>query len=486
MSEKNLTPESVFNCFAKVNAVPRPSKKEEKMIDFLVNFGRGLGLETLCDETGNVLIRKPATPGMENRKTLVLQSHMDMVCEKNADVQFDFQKDAIQTYVDGEWMKARGTTLGADDGIGVAMEMAILESTDIVHGPIECLFTRDEETGLTGAEGMKPGFMQGDMLVNLDSEDEGEIFVSCAGGCRTFIQLPYQLEALPDGMFTFSLKIKGLNGGHSGDDIDKKRANANKLLARFLYIAQKKFDLRLVDIQAGGLHNAIPREASCVCAAPMSSKEQIRVEWNLFSAAVEEEYSVTERSMQFLLESEDSAKEAMDKASSCRLITALQAVDNGVYAICQDIDMVETSSNLASIRMNRETKTVDINSSQRSSIYSARVNMANTVAAVFELAGAKVNVGEGYPGWKMNPKSEILKIAVEQYKKLFGKEPKVRGIHAGLECGLFSEKYPGMDMISVGPTLRGVHSPDEKLLIPTVQMVWDHLLAILKNVPQKN
>ena len=456
------------------------------MIEFLMNFGRSLGLETLCDETGNVLIRKPATSGMEERKTLVLQSHMDMVCEKNADVQFDFQKDAIQTYVDGEWMKARGTTLGADDGIGVAMEMAVLESTDIVHGPIECLFTRDEETGLTGAEGMKAGFMQGDMLVNLDSEDEGEIFVSCAGGCRTFIQLPYQLEPLPEGMFTFSLKINGLNGGHSGDDIDKKRANANKLLARFLYVAQKKFDLRLVDIQAGGLHNAIPREAGWVCAGPMSSKEQIRVEWNLFGAAVEEEYSVTERSMQFLLESEDCASEAIDKETSRRLITALQAVDNGVYAMCQDIDMVETSSNLASIRMNHETKTIDINSSQRSSIYSARVNMANTVAAVFELAGAKVNIGEGYPGWKMNPKSEILKIAVEQYKKLFGKEPKVRGIHAGLECGLFSEKYPGMDMISMGPTLRGVHSPDEKLLIPTVQMVWDHLLAIMKNVPQKN
>ena len=234
------------------------------MIEFLVNFGRSLGLETLCDETGNVLIRKPATSGMEDRKTLVLQSHMDMVCEKNADVQFDFQKDAIQTYVDGEWMKARGTTLGADDGIGVAMEMAVLESTDIVHGPIECLFTRDEETGLTGAEGMKAGFMQGDMLVNLDSEDEGEIFVSCAGGCRTFIQLPYQLEPLPEGMFTFSLKINGLNGGHSGDDIDKKRANANKLLARFLYVAQKKFDLRLVDIQAGGLHNAIPRDGMFV------------------------------------------------------------------------------------------------------------------------------------------------------------------------------------------------------------------------------
>ena len=486
MKEISLKPALVFDCFAKVNAVPRPSKKEERMIEFLVNFGKGLGLETFCDEVGNVLIRKPATPGMENRKTLILQSHMDMVCEKNNGVDFDFQKDAIQTYIDGEWMKAKGTTLGADDGIGVAMEMAVLQSQDIEHGPLECLFTRDEETGLTGAEGMKPGFMQGDMLVNLDSEDEGEIFVSCAGGCRTAIQMPYTPEPMPQGMFCFSLKIKGLTGGHSGDDIDKKRANANKLLARFLYSTQKKFDLRLADIQAGGIHNAIPREASCVCAIPSSGKEQIRIDWNLFAAAVEEEYSVTEKTMEFILESEDTPAEVMDKATSTRLITALQAVDNGVFAFCQDIELVETSSNLASIRMNHDAKVVDINSSQRSSIFSARQNMANTIAAVFELAGAKVEIGEGYPGWKMNPKSEILKIAVEQYVRLFGHEPKVRGIHAGLECGLFSEKYPHLDMISMGPTLRGVHSPDERLLISTVQMVWDHLLAIMKNVPIRN
>ena len=486
MSEIKLKPECVFNCFAQVNTVPRPSKKEERMIEFLMNFGKSLGLETLRDETGNVLIRKPATPGMENRRTLVLQSHMDMVCEKNADVAFDFQKDAIQTYVDGEWMKARGTTLGADDGIGVAMEMAILQSTDIKHGPIECLFTRDEETGLTGAEGLEAGFMKGDLLVNLDSEDEGEIFVSCVGGCRTFIEMDYKAEAIPEGMFFFSLVIKGLQGGHSGDDIDKKRANANKLLVRFLYSAMKKYDLHLVDIQAGGLHNAIPREARCLCAIPMKDKEQIRVDWNLYSADVQEEFSVTEPAMEFLLDSEDDvAPQAMDQSSSRRMITALQAVDNGVYAMCQDIEMVETSSNLASIHMRPERQVVEINSSQRSSIYSARLNMANTVAAAFELAGARVDIGEGYPGWKMNPRSEILRIAVEQYVRRFGKEPKVRVIHAGLECGLFSEKYPGMDMISMGPTLRGVHSPDERLLIPTVQMVWDHLLAIMENVPAK-
>lgn len=481
----NLQPSDVFKCFAQVNQIPRPSKKEEQMIDFLLDFGKKLNHETRRDEAGNVIICKPATPGMEDRQTIVLQSHMDMVCEKNKDVDFDFTKDAIQTYVDGEWMKAKGTTLGADDGIGVAMEMALLESTDIKHGPLECVFTRDEETGLTGAEGMQSDFMSGRLLINLDSEDVGEIFVSCAGGCRTFAQFDYEEEAMPEGFFTFSLAIKGLTGGHSGDDIDKKRANANKLLARFLYLSQQKYDLRLVDIQAGGLHNAIPREAWCLCAIPTKYKESITVDWNLFQADVEEEYSVTEKSMRFILESETPAATAINKDCSQRLIKALQAVDNGVYAVCQDLDLVETSSNLASIHKVPETKTIDVNSSQRSSIYSARINMANTFAAVFELAGAKVNIGEGYPGWKMNPNSEILRIAVEQHKKLFKKEPIVRGIHAGLECGLFSEKFPGMDMISMGPTLRGVHSPDEKLHIPTVQMVWDHLLAILENAPKK-
>ncbi|MBQ2301292.1 MAG: aminoacyl-histidine dipeptidase [Bacteroidaceae bacterium] len=485
MNEMNLQPSDVFKCFAQVNQIPRPSKKEEQMIDFLLDFGKKLNLETRRDDAGNVIICKPATPGMEDRQTIVLQSHMDMVCEKNKDVDFDFTKDAIQTYVDGEWMKAKGTTLGADDGIGVAMEMALLESTDIKHGPLECVFTRDEETGLTGAEGMQSDFMSGRLLINLDSEDVGEIFVSCAGGCRTFAQFDYEEEAIPEGFFTFSLAIKGLTGGHSGDDIDKKRANANKLLARFLYLSQQKYDLRLVDIQAGGLHNAIPREAWCLCAIPTKYKESVTVDWNLFQADVEEEYSVTEKSMRFILESETPAATAINKDCSQRLIKALQAVDNGVYAVCQDLDLVETSSNLASIHKVPETKTIDVNSSQRSSIYSARINMANTFAAVFELAGAKVDIGEGYPGWKMNPNSEILRIAVEQHKKLFKKEPIVRGIHAGLECGLFSEKFPGMDMISMGPTLRGVHSPDEKLHIPTVQMVWDHLLAILENAPKK-
>ena len=481
MEKIELKPALVFEMFARINAVPRPSKREEKMIDFLRNFGESLALETKVDETGNVLIRKPATPGMEHKPTIILQSHMDMVCEKNNDVDFDFDRDAIQTYVDGEWMKAKGTTLGADDGIGCAMEMAILADDSIKHGPLECVFTRDEETGLTGAEGMKPGFMTGQMLINLDSEDEGELFVSCAGGCRTEATFRFTPEAAPEGFFFLQLTIKGLTGGHSGDDIDKKRANANKLLARYLYDGMKEWGLRLSDIQAGGLHNAIPREATCLVALPNKYKEQARVKWNIFAAEVQEEFCSTEPTMEFLLESAEPAATVLPADVSCRLITALQAVDNGVYAMSQDIALVETSSNLASIKQT-EPGVIRINSSQRSSLLSNRHNMAHTVAAVFELAGAEVVIGEGYPGWAMNPKSEILRIAREQYVRLFQKEPVVRGIHAGLECGLFSEKYPGLDMVSFGPTLRGVHSPDERLLIPTVDMVWRHLLAILENV----
>lgn len=485
MNKVELKPASVFKSFEKINHVPRPSKKEEKMIEFLVDFGKKMQLETKVDECGNVLIRKSATAGMENRKTVILQSHMDMVCEKNQDVEFDFTCDAIQTEIDGEWMRAKGTTLGADDGIGIAMQMALLEAEDIVHGPIECVFTRDEETGLSGAFAMTSDFMSGDILLNLDSEDEGQIFVSCAGGAGTKAVFHCQQIDAPQGFFFFELKVKGLTGGHSGDDINKQRANANKILARFLYNSMHKYDFYLCDIQAGGLHNAIPREAAAVCAIPMADKENIRVDWNLFAADVEEEFSVTEKSIQFLLQSETPLAHAIDRNTTRNLVTALQAVHNGVQAMCQDIDLVETSSNLASIRLQKEENCIVVITSQRSSILSARHHMSNTVKSVFELAGADVTVGEGYPGWKMNPKSEILKIAVNTYKDLFAKEPNVLGIHAGLECGLFSEKYPGLDMISFGPTLRGVHSPDERLLIPTVQMVWDHLLAILKNIPVK-
>lgn len=482
MSEKErLQPGIVFDCFAEVNKIPRPSKREERMIAFLEKFGKDLGLETLVDETGNVIIRKPATKGHEHCKTVVLQSHMDMVCEPS-DGSFDFEHNPIETYVDGEWMKARGTTLGADDGIGVAMQMAILKSDDVEHGPLECVFTRDEETGLTGAEGMKPGFMTGDYLINLDSEDEGQIFVSCAGGVRTVAEYDYTEEEIPAGYYFFRVDVKGLTGGHSGDDINKKRANANKLLVRFLCDEMEKYDLRLVNIQSGGLHNAIPREGYAVCAVPMQYKENVRVDLNVYIVVVEEEYSATEPNFQMTLESVPAANTAIERATARRMLLSLRAVHNGVFAMCQDLDwLVETSSNLASIR--REPGKVVVNTSQRSSVSSARENMSATVRAAFELGGARAETNEGYPGWKMNPNSEILRIARESYVRLFGKEPKVLAIHAGLECGLFSEKYPHLDMISVGPTLRGVHSPDERLLIPTVRMVWDHLLDILKNIP---
>ena len=482
MNKNELKPARVFEQFAKINEIPRPSKHEEQMIEYLKSFGESRGLETLVDETGNVIIRKPATPGYENKDTIILQSHMDMVCEKLVDVDFDFNKDAIQTYIDGEWLCAKGTTLGADDGIGCAIELAILDSDDIEHGPLECVFTRDEETGLTGAEGMKSGFMKGDMLINLDSEDEGQIFVSCAGGRNTTATFHFEREAAPEGWFFVKASLKGLTGGHSGDDINKKRANALKVLSRFLYQTQERYGLRLVSFNAGKLHNAIPRDGIIVFGVPFDKKEDVRVDWNVFTSLVEEEYHVTEKNMQFDMESADAAP-VLPQDVSTRIVQALQAVDNGVFAMCQDEEiswLVETSNNVASV----ETKENEIKvvASQRSNVMSALDNQAATIKAVFQLAGAEVVQGEGYPAWKMNPNSKMTALAVESYKKLFGKAPKVLGIHAGLECGLFSEKYPNLDMVSFGPTLRGVHSPDERLLIPTVQMVWDHLLDILKNV----
>ncbi len=476
-----LVPQSVFECFAEINRIPRPSKREEKMIAFLRQFGESLGLETVVDETGNVLIRKPATKGYENYPTVILQSHMDMVCEKAADKVIDFDNDPIETYVDGEWLRAKGTTLGADDGIGVAMQMALLKSNDIEHGPIECVFTRDEETGLTGAAGMKTGFMTGRYLINLDSEDEGQIFVSCAGGARTEAFFAWKEEEIPANYYFFKVCVGGLTGGHSGDDINKRRANANKVLVRFLCDELAKCDLRLVDFQSGGLHNAIPRDGYAVCAVPMAFKEQVRVDLNTYCAEMREEFSKTEPNLFVEMETADAVSTGMNKADADRMLRSLYVVHNGIYEMDQDLDwLVQTSSNLASIH--KEGNEVKVTTSQRSSIVAARDNMCAIVRAAFEMGGARTDTNEGYPGWKLNPDSELLKVAVESYERVFGKSPKILAIHAGLECGLFSEKYPEIDMISFGPTLRGVHSPDECLLIPTVQMVWDHLLDLLKNI----
>ena len=482
MSNVELKPACVFEQFAEINKIPRPSKREEKMIEYLRNFGESHGLDTQVDETGNVIIRKPATKGMENRHTVILQSHMDMVCDKLVDVEFDFDKDAIQTYVDGEWLRAKGTTLGADDGIGCAIELAVLVSNDIEHGPIECVFTRDEETQLTGASGMKAGFMTGNYLINLDSEDEGQIFVSCAGGRSTVATFNFKREAAPAGFFFMEASIKGLVGGHSGDDIDKKRANAIKILARFLYMQQNKLDLRLAQWNSGKMHNAIPRDGKIIFAVPADKKDEVMADWNIFTKQVEDEYHVTDTNMVWAMASAD-AQAVMPKATSTNLIRAIQAVDNGVFAMCQDealAYMVETSSNTASVQ-SEEDKVVIV-ASQRSNVMSNLDNMCNSVKAVYELAGAEVIQNDGYPAWKMNPNSKLVEVARETYKQLFGKEPIVKGIHAGLECGLFSERYPELDMISFGPTLRYVHTPDECLHIPTVQMVWDHLMAILKNI----
>ena len=483
MNKNELKPASVFEQFAKINSIPRPSKREEKMIEYLRQWGESHGLDTKVDETGNVIIRKPATKGYEDRKTVILQSHMDMVCDKLVDVEFDFDKDAIQTYVDGEWLRAKGTTLGADDGIGCAIELAILEADDIEHGPLECVFTRDEETGLSGAEGMKAGFMTGDYLINLDSEDEGEIFVSCAGGRNTTARFTFLREEAPEGSFFLKAQLKGLTGGHSGDDINKKRANAIKLLGRFLFQTLSRYEgVRLAQFHSGKLHNAIPRDGLFVIAVPNAVKENVKADWNVFAAQVEDEFHVTDTQMVWSMESAD-AEPVIDAEVARRFIYALQAVDNGVYAICQDPalnGMVETSSNIAAVHSSETEMTVL--SSQRSNVMSNLDNMCATIRATFQLAGAEAWSSDGYPAWKMRAESHLRDTVVACYKELFGKDPVVRGIHAGLECGLFSERYPQLDMVSFGPTLRDVHTPDERLLIPTVQMVWNHLLLVLKTI----
>ena len=485
MNKSNLKPACVFEHFARINEIPRPSKREEKMIEYLKNWGESHNLDTKVDKTGNVIIRKPATPGYEDRKTVILQSHMDMVCDKLVDVDFDFDNDPIQTYVDGEWLTAKGTTLGADDGIGCAMELAILDSNDIEHGPLECVFTRDEETQLTGASGMEAGFMTGDMLINLDSEDEGQIFVSCAGGRSTFATFYVTREDAPEGFFFIEGSIKGLTGGHSGDDIDKKRGNAIKILARFLYNEMQKMPVMLAQFNSGKMHNAIPRDGRFVIAVPSAEKETVRVDWNVFISQVEEEFHVSDTQIVAQMQSADAQK-VITASDTARFVRALQAVVNGVFAMCQDealASMVETSSNIASIVT--EENEIKVVSSQRSNVMSNLDNQCNTVKALFELAGAKVEQNDGYPAWKMNPNSKLTKAVVDCYTRLFGKEPIVRGIHAGLECGLFSERYPNLDMVSFGPTLRFVHTPEERIHIPSVQMVWDHLLAVLKEIPKK-
>ena len=485
MEKLKLQPQMVFDYFLQLCEIPHGSKNEAAISKFLQDFGKGLGLETMADDMGNVFIKKPATPGYENRKTVILQGHMDMVCDKRPDVVHDFTKDPIRTYVDGDWLKAQGTTLGADNGIGVAACMAVLADSTLKHGPVNCLITVDEETGLTGAEKLTPEFLDGDILINLDSEDEGEIFIGCAGGVRNTATFKHMWTPIQGSMFYMKAEITGLTGGHSGDDINKDRANANKLLNRFLCRIAAKYEFYLCDISGGSLHNVIPRDATAVFAVQEADKENVRIEFNIFAAEVQNEYSVTEPNARFVLQSTDPVGRCIDPAVTSKLLASVHAVFNGVFAMSQDMPgLVETSSNLASIKRTADN-VITIVTSQRSSIESARDNVSATVRSAFELAGANVDTNDGYPGWKPNVNSEILKVACDTYKDIFGTEPKIKAIHAGLECGLFLEKAPGLDMISFGPTMRGVHSPDERLDIPSTERWWRHLVAVLENIPVK-
>ncbi|HSO89086.1 MAG TPA: aminoacyl-histidine dipeptidase [Draconibacterium sp.] len=478
----DIEPQPLFTYFEQICQVPRPSKKEEKIRQFLLDFARENKLITKTDEVGNVLILKPATPGMENSPTVILQTHMDMVCEKNSDKIFDFDNDPIEPMVADGWVKANGTTLGADCGIGIAAQLAVLTSNEIKHGPIECLITVDEETGLTGAFALKPGFLSGKILLNLDSEDEGEIFIGCAGGIDTLATFTYRKEKIPADSVAFKIMVSGLQGGHSGDDIHKNRGNANKILVRILNEISKTVEFRLALFNGGNLRNAIAREAFAVIIIPNSKKEVVTAQFNIFVKLLEKEFEFCECKLRLKIGTEEMPSEIIDSSSQTKLLAALTACPHGVLEMSSRMEgMVETSTNLASVKFIEDNKIV-ITTSQRSEIESRKYFAAEMVETVFKLTGAEVQHSDGYPGWTPNPDSDVLKITVDSYQNLFGVKPIVRSIHAGLECGLFLEKYPELDMVSFGPTIRGAHSPDERLNIETTQKFWKHLVDVLENI----
>lgn len=479
---KALKPERVWQYFAEICQIPHPSKKETLIIEYLLSIGKKLGLETERDEIGNVLITKPATKGKEGVTPVIFQSHMDMVCEKNNDSKHNFDTDPIIPVVDGEWVTAKETTLGADDGIGVAIMLAILEDKTMQHGPIECLFTVDEETGLTGAFQLKENWLKGKMLLNLDSEDEGQFFIGCAGGIDTVIEMEYEPIDTPDESKGYKVWVKGLQGGHSGDDINRGRGNATRILSRLLYELTNRFDICIATIDSGNLRNAIAREGSAIITIPAEVEKDAIAYVKVFDQLIKAEFNTTDSGVEVGAESCDLPKTVIDELTQFDLVWSLQACPHGVLDMSQNIkDFVETSTNLASVKMTDEK--IIITTSQRSSVESKKIWAAQHVSSVFELIGAEVEQGDGYPGWTPNPNSEVLKVLKCAYKNMFKTEPQVLAIHAGLECGLISEKYPTMDMISYGPTLRGVHAPGEKIEIKTVQMCWDltaEFLSILK------
>jgi len=479
---RNLEPKALWNKFADLNAVPRPSKKEERVIAFMKDFGAKLGLETIEDEVGNVIIKKPATAGQENRKTIVMQSHLDMVHQKNGDTVFDFDTQGIEMYVDGEWVRAKGTTLGADNGLGVATIMAILESTDIVHPAIEALFTIDEETGMTGAMGLKGGLLKGEILLNLDTEEDDEIDIGCAGGIDVTAERSYTEEDVPENSIGYTITVKGLNGGHSGMDIDKGLGNANKIMNRLLFDSFENFGLQIAEINGGSLRNAIPRESVAKVIISEIFDEAFVFDMQEVINDIKTEYKTTEPNLTIAIEKGDLPAKVMDLGVQEGLTRALYAALNGVYRMSADMeDLVETSNNIARVIV-KDGK-LHIGCLTRSSVESSKMDLANSLRAAFELIGCEVTQSGSYPGWTPNVSSPILEVLKEIYEKQNNAKPAVVACHAGLECGILGTNYPDMDMISFGPTIKGAHSPDERANIPSAQKYWKFVLEILQNIP---
>jgi dipeptidase D len=481
---RQLEPKPLWNKFADLNAVPRPSKKEERVIEFMKNFGTRLGLETFEDEIRNVFIRKPATPGMENRKPIVMQAHLDMVHQKNNDTDFDFTTQGIQMYVDGDWVRAKGTTLGADNGLGVAAIMAILESKDIPHPAIEALFTIDEETGMTGALNLKGGILQGEILLNLDTEEDDEIDIGCAGGVDVTAIRSYNQDHVPEGSLGYTITVKGLQGGHSGMDIHKGLGNANKIMNRLLFDGFENFGLQIAEINGGSLRNAIPRESVAQVIIASMYDEVFAFEMQARINEIKAEYKTTEPQLQVSIEKSALPVKIMDLGVQEGLLRALYTAHNGVYRMSADMaDLVETSNNIARVVVKEGQLSVQCLT--RSSVETAKFDLANALRSAFELIGCEVTFSGSYPGWTPNVNSEILKVLVAIYEKQNGQKPRVVACHAGLECGILGTNYPNMDMISFGPTIHGAHSPDERASISSSQKFWNYLLEILAHIPVK-
>lgn len=481
---RNLEPKALWNKFADLNAVPRPSKKEERVIEFMKNFGKSLGLETFEDEIRNVIIRKPATAGMENRKPIVLQGHLDMVHQKNSDTIFDFDKQGIDMYVDGDWVRARGTTLGADNGLGVAMIMAILESETIKHPAIEALFTIDEETGMTGALNLKGGILKGEILLNMDTEEDDEIDIGCAGGIDVTATREYHEEETPEDSVGYTITVKGLNGGHSGMDIHKGLGNANKIMNRLLFDAFENFGLQVSEINGGSLRNAIPRESVAKVIVAGMYDEAYIFDMQEIINDIKTEFKTTEPNLTIEIVQCDVPKKVMNLGVQEGILRSIYAAHNGVYRMSADMDdLVETSNNVARVII--KDGEISIGCLTRSSVESSKFDLANALRSAFELSGCEVNLAGSYPGWTPNVKSEILDLLVKIYEKQNNEKPKVVACHAGLECGILGTNYPDMDMISFGPTIQGAHSPDERASIQSSQKFWKFVLEILENIPLK-